>query len=208
MKHLIYIVTAWTALCAGAQAQVSFNMAVSDGAAACLPSATATVTITPRGPVEVMDVTVQNLPANTEFDFFVLQVPRAPFGVAWYQGDIQTDAYGQGSGEFVGRFSIETFAVAQPPGNAPAPVVHTDPPFPDANINPPFEPLHTFHLGLWFGSPDDAALAGCPNTVTRFNGEHNAGIQVLNTGNFADDQGPLRQVGALPATRSRVRGRR
>ena len=208
MKYLVYVVTAWAALCVEAQAQVNFPMAVSAGAAACLPYATATVTITPKGPVEVMDVWVQNLPANTEFDLFVLQVPRMPFGVAWYQGDIQTDAYGQGSGEFVGRFSIETFAVAQPPGNAPAPVVHTDPPFPDANINPPFEPLHTFHLGLWFGSPDDAALAGCPNTVTRFNGEHNAGIQVLNTGNFADDQGPLRQVGALPATRSRVRGRR
>jgi hypothetical protein len=30
--------------------------------------------------------------------------------------------------------------------------------------------------------------------VTPFNGEHNAGIQVLNTSNFADDHGPLRQV--------------
>ena len=208
MKYLVYVVTAWAAFCAGARAQVSFNMAVSAGAAACLPYATATVTITPKGPVEVMDVTVQNLPANTEFDFFVLQVPRAPFGVAWYQGDIQTDAYGQGSGEFVGRFSIETFAVAQPPGNAPAPVVHPDPPFPDANINPAFEPLHTFHLGLWFGSPDDAALAGCANTVTRFNGEHTAGIQVLNTGNFPDDQGPLSQVFTLPAQRSRFGGKR
>ena len=205
---VFYVVTACAALCAGARAQVSFPMAVSAGAAACLPYATATVTITPIGPVEIMDVTVQNLPANTEFDLFVLQVPRAPFGVAWYQGDIQTDDYGQGSGKFVGRFSIETFAVAQPPGNAPAPVVHPDPPFPDANINPPFEPLHTFHLGLWFGSPDDAALAGCPNTVTRFNGEHTAGIQVLNTGNYPDDQGPLRQVGALPKKPSRSRGRR
>jgi len=30
--------------------------------------------------------------------------------------------------------------------------------------------------------------------VTPFNGEHNAGIQVLNTSNFPDDFGPLRQV--------------
>ena len=36
--------------------------------------------------------------------------------------------------------------------------------------------------------------AGCANTVTRFNGEHNAGIQVLNTRNFTDDDGPLRQL--------------
>jgi len=112
---------------------------------------------------------------------------------------MQTDDSGVGSQEFIGRFSIETFAVAQPPGNAPAPVVFDQPPFPDADTNPPFEPLHTFHLGLWFGSPDDAANAGCPAAVTRFNGEHNAGIQVLNTSNFPDDQGPLRQVGSAPA---------
>jgi hypothetical protein len=173
---------------------ITFNMIVSMGAAACLPDATATVTITPTGPVEVMDVSVSNLPPNNEFDLFVLQVPRGPFGVAWYQGDIETDDNGQGSGEFVGRFSIETFAVAQPPGNQPAQVVHNQPPFPDANINPPFEPIHTYHLGLWFGSVDEAVAAGCPSTVTRFNGDHTAGIQVLNTGNFADDQGPLRQI--------------
>src|SRR5262245_54696945 len=91
---------------------------------------------------------------------------------------MQTDDSGVGSQEFIGRFSIETFAVAQPLGNAPAPVVFDQPPFPDADTNPPFEPLHTFHLGLWFGSPDDAANAGCPAAVT-----HNAGIQVLNTSN-------------------------
>jgi len=36
--------------------------------------------------------------------------------------------------------------------------------------------------------------AGCPATVTPFNGQHNAGIQVLNTSNFADDHGPLRDL--------------
>ncbi len=55
-------------------------------------------------------------------------------------------------------------------------------------------PVHTYHLGLWFNSPDDAAAAGCPNTVTPFNGDYTAGIQVLNTSNFPDDQGPLRQL--------------
>jgi len=30
------------------------------------------------------------------------------------------------------------------------------------------------------------ANAGCPADVTPFNCEHNAGIQVLNTSNFAD----------------------
>ncbi|SRR5712692_1152445 len=205
MKKLFFFAVTLVALSVGpwavvgAEAQVTFNMVVSAGAAACLPNATATVTITPAGPVEIMDVNVSGLPANSEFDFFVLQVPRAPFGVAWYQGDIETDDNGQGSGEFIGRFNIETFAVAQPPGNAPAPVVHDQPPFPDASSNPPFEPIHMYHLGLWFGSPDDAGAAGCPTTVTRFNGDHTAGIQLLNTGNFPDDQGPLRQVQVAPA---------
>jgi hypothetical protein len=174
------------------QEPVTFPMMVSAGAAACVPNATAAVTITPNGPVEVMDVNVGGLPPNNDFDFFVIQLPTAPFGVAWYQGDIETDDYGNGFGEFIGRFSIETFAVAQ--GSGPAPVIFDQPPFPDADSNPPFEPIHTYHLGLWFGSPDEAVAAGCPGTVTRFNGEHNAGIQVLNTANFDNLAGPLLQV--------------
>jgi hypothetical protein len=46
-----------------------------------------------------------------------------------------------------------------------------------------------YHLGLWFNSPQDAQNNGCPATVTPVNGEHNAGIQVLNTSNFPDDKG-------------------
>jgi hypothetical protein len=171
---------------------VTFKMVVSAGAKTCLPNASATVSIRPAGQVEIMDVSVQGLPASTEFDFFVIQVPKGPFGVSWYQGDIQTDKHGRGHQQFVGRFSIETFAVA--PGSAPAPVVFGSGPFPDASLNPPFNSLQMYHLGMWFGSPEAALDAGCPATVTPFNGEHNAGIQVLNTSNFPDDHGPLRNV--------------
>ena len=48
------------------------------------------------GPVEVMTVDIQGLPPNREFDFFVIQIPNAPFGLAWYQGDIETDGQGEG----------------------------------------------------------------------------------------------------------------
>jgi len=169
-----------------------FNMIVSAGAKTCLPKATATVKIRPAGAVEIMDVTVEGLPANTDFDFFVIQVPKTPFGVAWYQGDIVTDKNGRGHQEFVGRFNVETFAFAQ--GSAPAPVIFNSGTFPDASLNPPFNPIQMYHLGLWFDSPDAAQKSGCPATVTAFNGQHNAGIQVLNTSNFADDHGPLRDV--------------
>jgi hypothetical protein len=160
----------------------------------CLEGVHAEVTVVSRGPVEVMTVDVEGLPPNTEFDFFVIQLPNAPFGLAWYQGDIETNDRGKGRQRFVGRFNIETFIVAQPPGGQPAPVVHDQPPFPDASMNPATEPIHTFHLGLWFNSPQDAQAAGCPDTATRFNGDHNAGIQVLSTRNFPDLQGPLMQL--------------
>jgi len=149
------------------------------------------------GPVEIMDVKVEGLPPNTDFDFFVIQVPHAPFGLAWYQGDIETNRHGIGHGTFIGRFSIETFIVA--PGVANAPIVFSTPGRPDlsdASQNPATFPVQLYHLGLWFNNPADAAAAGGPSTVTPFNGEHNAGVQVLNTQTpaFPDNFGPLRHV--------------
>lgn len=174
---------------------LTFNMVVSAAGKTCVPNAAAKVTITPVGNVETMDVSVKDLPPNTGFEFFVIQVPKAPFGIAWYQGEIETDKNGRAHQRFVGRFSIETFAVA--PGSAPAPFVFNGP-FPDATVNPPFNPIQMYHLGLWFGSPAAAQAAGCPATATPFSGEHDAGIQVLNTSNFPDDQGPLRKVNPKP----------
>jgi hypothetical protein len=139
-----------------------------------------------------MDVVAWGLPPNTEFDFFVIQVPDAPFGLSWYQGDFETNREGFGFARFVGRFSVETFAVA--PNVAPAPVVHDDAPNADAPQNPAFNPIHTYHLGMWFNSPADAKKAGLPDTVTPFNGDHNAGSQVLSTRGFPADAGPLRHL--------------
>lgn len=161
-------------------------------AAGCLANVRARVQIDPLGPVERMTIVASGLPKNTEFDLFVIQVPNAPFGLSWYQGDMDSNGSGVARGQFIGRFNIETFIVA--PDKAPAPVVHDQPPFPDADINPATPPVHTFHLGLWFNSPEDAVAAGCSDAVTPFNGDHTAGIQVLSTRNFADDMGPLRQL--------------
>jgi hypothetical protein len=158
-----------------------------------LPNARGRVRIESVGPVEIMDVKVEGLPPNTDFDFFVIQVPKGPFGLAWYQGDIETNKYGVGHERFIGRFSIETFIVATPP-SAPAPLVFNDQPFPDASTNPTTNPVQLYHLGLWFNNPQDAVNAGGPGTVTPFNGEHHAGVQILDTSNFPDDHGPLRDV--------------
>ena len=172
----------------------TFNMVRSSGAvnAGCIPKARGRVTINSLGNVEVMHMEASGLPPKTEFDAFVIQLPNAPFGLSWYQGDLTTDEHGNGVADFIGRFSIETFIVA--PGSGVAPVVFTDTPFPDVNTNPASGPVHTYHVGLWFGSSTAAAAAGCPNTVTPFNGTHTAGIQALSTSNFADLNGPLRRI--------------
>jgi hypothetical protein len=51
-----------------------------------------------------------------------------------------------------------------------------------------------YHLGLWFDNPKDVEKLGGPRTVTPFNGGHDAGILVLNTGQFPDNDGPLKRI--------------
>ena len=181
--------TAYAAQPAADEDHISVKMVAANP---CLPDAKAKVEITSDGTAEDMFIVANGLPPNTGFDFFVIQVPTAPFGLAWYQGDVQSDADGDAVQHFRGRFSIETFIVA--PGVAPSPRVFNDQPFPDAAQNPATNPVQTYHLGIWFNSPADAQAAGCPNTMTPFNGEHNAGIQVLNTSTYRDDHGPLRDL--------------
>ncbi|PYX68908.1 MAG: hypothetical protein DMG72_22025 [Acidobacteria bacterium] len=151
-----------------------FNMVKSAGAVPCLnATAFGRVTISDLGPVQNMHVEVFKLPANTEFTLFVITTPNAPFVPAWYQGDLTTNAVGRGILDVTGIFSDETFIL---------------------NPGVPAVPVETHHLGLWFADPADAVNAGCPGTVTPFDGDHNAGIQVLNTSNFAIANGPLGRI--------------
>ena len=164
----------------------TFNLKVSVGAATCLATnASGRVTISDLGPVQNLHVEMFHLPPKTEFATFLLQVPKSPFGLAWYQGDILTNADGRGVGDFTGIFNKETFI--QAPGVAPAPVVFPD----NASSNPATRPVQIYHLGIWFADATEAGNAGCPNTATPFDGDHQAGIQVLNTSNFPDGHGPL-----------------
>jgi hypothetical protein len=158
----------------------------------CLAGANATVTIEKLRQAERMTIVARNLPPNTDFVVFVIQVPNAPFGLSWYQGDLLRNDEGEARVQFVGRFNIESFIVA--PGVAPAPQVHTKRPFPDAKENPATAPVHTYHLGVWFDSVDGAVAAGCPATETPFNGDHTAGIQALSTRQITGPFGPLHRV--------------
>ncbi len=158
-----------------------FDMIASPGISSCLPNAVGHVSIASQGVVEVMRLDVSGLPANTDFDFFVTELPNKPFGVAWYQSDLETDSRGNGSVTVVGRFNVETFSVST------------------GGPTTTFPPTHMYHLGLWFNDPQVPFNLGCEPgktapVVTPFNGEQHAGIQVLNTANFPDNAGPLSQV--------------
>src|SRR5262249_22631240 len=74
-----------------------------------------------------------------------------------YQGDIETNRHGVGHGRFIRRFNIETFIVS--PASEPSPIVFNNA-FPDVPAGPKNGPVHTYHLGLWFNSPQDAQNAG------------------------------------------------
>ena len=174
---------------AAAASQATFAMKRSLSAATCAPKAKATVKIQSLGFAEKMTVTVSGLRAGTALDLFAIQVPNAPFGLGWYVGDLEVGDGGQVSKTFISRFSVETFALAV--GQAAAPKPHGSA---DAGTNPVFKPVHTFHLGAWFNSPADAANNGCATFTTPFNGEHNAGVQVLSTNGFADLNGPLNKI--------------
>jgi hypothetical protein len=188
---LSLLVVALAAAAAFAGDDTSFKMVRSQAAVDndCLEGAKANVDVrTTPTDQQILDVTVNHAPKNTEFELFVTQQPNSPFGVSWYQADFVTNNQGQGEVRARGIFSEELFAFA--PGVVKAPHVDNQ----DTEKNPKFDPVHTFHLGLWFGSPEEAEDAGCPDTVTAFDGDHEVGIQAFSTRNFPNLKGPLGNI--------------
>jgi hypothetical protein len=188
---LSLVVVALAAAAAFAVDSTTFNMVRSQTAVDndCLKGAKANVDVrTTSTDNQIMDVTLKNAPKNTEFELFVTQQPNSPFGISWYQADFETNNQGQGEVRARGIFSEELFVFA--PGVVNAPQVDDL----DAEKNPAFAPVHTYHLGLWFGSPEEAQAAGCTANVTPFDGDHEAGIQAFSTRNFPALHGPLRQI--------------
>jgi hypothetical protein len=155
---------------AAAGDSITFAMVRNAGATCLSNDARGRVTVSDLGSVQNLHVEVFALPANTNFTLFVIATPKAPFVPAWYQGDITTNAKGRGVVDVTGIFRDETFIL---------------------NPGTPAVPVQLDHLGIWFADPTDAGNAGCLDTATPFDGDHNAGIQVLNTSSFADDKGPL-----------------
>jgi len=161
---------------------ITFALKASPGIAKCLPKARGQAWITPGSLNDVMKVQLWGMPANSDFDLFVIQLPNKPFGVAWYQSDIHAGANGSGVATVQGIFNKETFSVS-------------------TGGTTKFAPTHQFHLGVWFNNPNVPFKLGCEPgqakpVVTPFNGEQHAGIQVVNTAGFPNNAGPLSRVSA------------
>jgi hypothetical protein len=158
----------------------TFALVPSPGIKACVPHLGGSVTITPGSQNDVMQVSIFGAPRDADFDLFVIQQPLAPFGVSWYQTDVNAGPAGSGSATVQGVFDVETFSVS--PGGTTT-----------------FAPTHQYHLGLWFNDPSLPFKLGCEPgaaapVVTPFNGEQHAGIQARNTSEFPVNAGPLSDV--------------
>ena len=158
----------------------TFALVPSPGIKSCLPHAGGLVTIVPGAQNDLMHVSIFGMPRNSDFDLFVIEQPNKPFGVSWYQTDVNADSHGFGQASVRGIFDVETFSVS-------------------LGGSTTFAPTHQYHLGLWFNDPNLPFNLGCEPgakkpAVTPFNGEQNAGIQVLNTAQFPVGAGPLSHV--------------
>jgi hypothetical protein len=158
----------------------TFALVPSPGIKACLPHLGGFATITPGSQNDLMQVTVFGAPRNADFDLFVIQQPLKPFGVSWYQTDVNANSHGVGQASVRGIFDRETFSVS-------------------LGGTTTFAPTHQYHLGLWFNDPNLPFALGCEPgakvaAVTPFNGEQHAGIQALNTAEFPVNAGPLSRV--------------
>lgn len=160
---------------AAAAPEINFTLAPQPKFVACLgvpgrPAPSAQV-IVQRGELnDVLILRAKNLKPYLKFDLFTTQSTNllstgkpnpnfSNFGLAWYQSDVQADAFGKA------EVTIKTILLDQIFGFDPASSL---------------EPTHTFHVGFWFNDPESAAPCGFnPADPTPFNGEQHAGPNAM-----------------------------
>jgi hypothetical protein len=165
-----------TAKFASAQVpEIVFNLVPQPKFVSCLGvpdgSAPTAEVIVQRGELnDVLILRAHHLKPHLGFDLFTIQNTNLlsngeanpnfkNFGLAWYQTDVQADGNGEA------EVAIKTILLDQIFGFDPA-----------SNL----APTHTFHVGIWFNNPEDAAACGFdPKKPTPFNGEQNAGPNAM-----------------------------
>jgi hypothetical protein len=131
--------------------------------AACFPHAHAHVkvalTTDPKGK-DTFTIKAEGLKPRTDFTVFLIEKAGAPFGAAEYIGDFTTNRHGRASNTFK-LIVEEAFAFNN------ATQTRTD-------LN---------SIGVWFADPkDDNGCLGAKSPVTGFDGDADAGVQMLNSG--------------------------
>jgi hypothetical protein len=148
--------------------EVAFRLAPSTPAiAACFPKLKAQVEVdleTDTKGRDEFEINASGLPPKTDFTVFLLEIPGAPFGAAEYIGDFTTDSHGRGHNTFK-LIVAEAFASTLVNGARVR-----------ADLN---------HVGFWFADPagDDGCFGPGKGAVTPFDGDNEAGVQVMNSAN-------------------------
>jgi|tagenome__1003787_1003787.scaffolds.fasta_scaffold20256605_1 hypothetical protein len=147
---------------------INFKLAPSSPAIAhCLPHLQARVSVVLETDVvghDQFDIHARGLPAHEAFTVFLLSQPGTPFGAAEYIGDFSTNGAGRGSGRFQ-LIVQEAFSSTLVNGMRVR-----------ADLN---------HVGFWFADPagDDVCFGHGGGAVTPFDGDNEAGVQVMNSAN-------------------------
>jgi hypothetical protein len=129
-------------------------------------TAKATVKVTRGSLNDTLTVTVSGFKPHLGFDIFTISDTAKPFGLAWYQSDLESNATGGGSATIKTKLLDEMFGALN--GSV----------------------TQVTHIGFWFNKPSDAATCGFAGPPTPFNGEHDAGpLAFVSTG--AVGHGPL-----------------
>ena len=147
-----------------AKASTTLRLAPSSAAlATCFPHARARVDVdltTDERGKDRFTIRAAGLAPKTDFTVFLLEQAGSPFGAAEYIGDFTTDRHGRATN----RYSLiveEAFAF----NNATKSRTDLD------------------AVGVWFADPkDDDACLGAGSPVTGFDGDAEAGVQMLNSG--------------------------
>ncbi len=131
--------------------------------AACFPHAKANVKVkltTDQIGLDTFKIRASGLRPNTDFTVFLIEKAGAPFGAVEYIGDISTNRYGQASNTFK-LIVEEAFAFN--------------------NETQSRQELNS--VGFWFADPkDDDGCLGDNSPVTQFDGDAEAGVQMMNSG--------------------------
>lgn len=159
----------FTLVAAHAQGQEPFRfnlVPATDAIGACLPNASAKVTIFPKEEtlgVDTLDLKTNGLQPNTTFAVFLTELPVAPFGAVQYIGDFTTNEAGRGS--------LRVDSIIQEA-------------FSSQVFNGQRSRKELNHVVFWFADPDADESCVPGSAPTPFDGDGVAGVAAMSSKNL------------------------